>query len=227
MGQWITIGTARGPVQAWQSPPDGKSRGAAPKGGVVVVQEIFGVNAHIRSVADGFAAAGYLAIAPAFFDLVEQGVELDYGPAEFQRGRELVTEVGLDGALAVVEAAAKLAASAGKVATVGYCWGGTVVLRAAQELGLPGVSYYGARNVAFLDRPLKAPVVFHFGERDASIPPEAVQAHRDKLPPTLAQVFTYPAGHAFNRNVDPRHHDAGSAALAQQRTLEFLRKNIG
>ena len=113
MGQWITIGTARGPVQAWQSPPDGKSRGAAPKGGVVVVQEIFGVNAHIRSVADGFAAAGYLAIAPAFFDLVEQGVELDYGPAEFQRGRELVTEVGLDGALAVVEAAAKLAASAG------------------------------------------------------------------------------------------------------------------
>ncbi len=222
MGHWINLETAAGPVQAWLAGPTGE-----PRGGLVVVQEIFGANAHIRDVAERCAAEGSLAIAPAFFDPVEKNVELEYDPTSFAKGRELVGQLGFDNALKIVEAAATRVASAGKVATVGYCWGGTVVLRAAQELGLPGVSYYGARNVAFLDRPLKAPVVFHFGERDASIPPEAVQAHRDKLPPTLAQVFTYPAGHAFNRNVDPRHHDAGSAALAQQRTLEFLRKNIG
>ncbi|MFT3762023.1 MAG: dienelactone hydrolase family protein [Pseudoxanthomonas sp.] len=220
MAHWIPLKTAAGPVQAWLAEPAG-----APRGGLVVVQEIFGVNAHVRSVAERYAAAGYLAIAPAFFDLVEAGVELDYGPDEFLRGRELVTEVGMDNALKVVEAAAAHVAGAGKVATVGYCWGGSVVLRAAQELGLPGVSYYGARNVGFLDAPLKAPVMFHFGEKDASIPPEAVQAHRDKLP--RMEVFTYPAGHAFNRDVDPAHYDADSAALALQRSLDFLKKHVG
>jgi carboxymethylenebutenolidase len=219
MSQWINLHTARGPVQAWRAEPAG-----APRGGLVVVQEIFGVNAHIRSVADRFAAAGYVAIAPAFFDLVEAGVELEYDPADFQRGRELVTEVGIDGALAVVDAAAKALESAGKVGVVGYCWGGTVAFVSALRLGLPASSYYGARNVAFLDEPANAPVIFHFGEKDANIGPEIVQKHRGKYGDA---VYTYPADHAFNRDADPRAYDEASAKLALQRTLDFFAKHIG
>ncbi|KAF1709965.1 carboxymethylenebutenolidase [Pseudoxanthomonas kalamensis DSM 18571] len=220
MGEWIDLQTARGPVKAWHATPTGTVRG-----GLVVVQEIFGVNAHIRNVTDRYADAGYLSLAPAFFDLVEAGVELDYGPDEFRRGRELVTEVGMDGALAVVEAAARQLAGAGKVGTVGYCWGGSVVLRAAQTLALPGVSYYGARNAGFLDQPLQAPVMFHFGEADTSIPPEAVQAHREAYPDM--PVHVYPAGHAFNRDVDPNAWQADSAALAWRRSLDFLHEHVG
>lgn len=220
MAHWIALETAAGPVQAWLAEPAG-----TPRGGLVVVQEIFGVNAHVRDVAERYAAEGYLAIAPAFFDPVEPNVELEYDPASFAKGRELVAALGFDKALKIVEAAAAYAARAGKVATIGYCWGGSVVLRVAQELALPAISYYGARNTAFLDTPLKAPVMFHFGETDTSIPPEAVQAHRDKLPGM--DVFVYPTGHAFNRDVDPQHYDAASAKLALQRSLEFLRKHVG
>src|SRR5690606_7532290 len=146
-----------------------------PRGGIVVAQEIFGVNAHVRSVVEGFAEAGYTAIAPAFFDHAESGVELDYGEESFKRGRALAGEVGLEQALADVASAAETIASAGRIGCVGYCWGGTVALLAATRLGLPSVSYYGARNVAFLDETPRAPVMFHFGERDGSIPPEAIE----------------------------------------------------
>ena len=224
MNDWIALKTARGPVQAWRSEPAGP-----PRGGLVVVQEIFGVNAHIRSVADRYAGEGYRVLAPAFFDLVEADVQLDYGPDEFLRGRELVAEVGLDAAIEVVDAAAAwlrdASGPAARVGVVGYCWGGTVALRTAQILGLPGVSYYGARDLPFLDQALRAPVMFHFGENDASIPPDAVQAHRDKLPGML--LFTYPAGHAFNRDADPNAYDADSATLALSRSLDFLREHVG
>jgi carboxymethylenebutenolidase len=194
------------------------------KGGIVVVQEIFGVNAHMRSVADRFAALGYTAIAPAFFDHVESNVELDYGADGFARGRILAGEVGLDRAVADVASAAQSIASAGRIGVVGYCWGGTVALLAAIRLGLPAVSYYGARNVNFLHEKLKAPVQFHFGERDTSIPPQAVQRHRDAYPEM--ETYTYPAEHAFNREVDPAHYDAGSATLAHERTLAFFERNL-
>jgi len=224
MNDWIILKTARGPVQAWQAEPAG-----TPRGGMIVIQEIFGANAHIRSVAERYAAEGYRVLAPAFFDLVEADVQLDYGPDGLMRGRELANEVGLDAAVEVVDAAAaRLRADmdgSQRVGTVGYCWGGSVVLRAAQILGLPGVSYYGGRNVNFLDQSLRAPVMFHFGEIDPSIPPEAVQAHRDKLP--NMPVFTYPAHHAFNRDASPDHYDAPSAALALSRSLEFLREHVG
>ncbi|MCD7098659.1 dienelactone hydrolase family protein [Stenotrophomonas sp. MMGLT7] len=222
MGQWITLDTAHGPVAAWEAMPPG-----APRAGLVVVQEIFGVNAHIRDVADRYAAQGYAVLAPAFFDPVEKNVELAYDQADFARGRELVGKLGLDAAVDIVQAAAqRLKADAGvaRVGSVGYCWGGTVALLAAQRLGLPSASYYGARNVPFLDLPFKAPVIFHFGELDTSIPPEMVQQHRDKLPQMA--VHTYPAGHAFNRDVDPKAYDAASAALALERTLEFFAREL-
>ena len=196
-----------------------------PKGGIIVVQEIFGVNAHMRSVADRFAAHGYSAIAPAFFDHVESSVELGYDATGFARGKALVGEISFERAIEDVASAAEAIKFTGKIGVVGYCWGGSVALLAATRLGLPAVSYYGARNVQFLAEKPKAPVQFHFGERDTSIPAEAVQRHRDALPDM--EIYTYAADHAFNRDVDPSHYDAASAKLALQRTLEFFARNLG
>lgn len=170
MGHWTTLDTPHGRIAAWQADPAG-----APRGALVVVQEIFGVNAHIRSVAEGFALEGYAVLAPACFDVVEPGVELAYDAGGVERGRALKAAVGLERANDITHAAANaLAASHHRVGTVGYCWGGTVALLAALRIGLPSVSYYGAGNLPFLDETPRAPVMLHFGERDASIPPGMV-----------------------------------------------------
>ena len=220
MGQQINLNTSGMQcIGAWLAKPAGASRG-----GIVIVQEIFGVNAHVRSVADGFAALGYTAIAPAFFDHVETGVELGYDDDGFKRGRALVGQVSFDRAIEDVASAAESIKAAGRIGVVGYCWGGTVALLAATRLALPAVSYYGARNVAFLDEKPRAPVQFHFGENDASIPPEAVQRHREAYPDM--ETFTYRAGHAFNRDVDPSHYDETSARLALDRTLAFFSEHL-
>ncbi|MBX3692613.1 dienelactone hydrolase family protein [Dokdonella sp.] len=219
MGERLQIATAgMHCISAWIARPKGM-----PKGGVVVAQEIFGVNAHVRNLVERLAEAGHVAIAPAFFDHLEQGVELDYDEAGIARGRALAGELGLERAVADVMAAAEAIASAGRIGVVGFCWGGTVALLAALRHGLPAVSFYGARNVAWLGEATDVPLQFHFGERDASIPPEAVQRHREALP--HAEVHTYPAGHGFN--CDQRaDHDPVSATLAWQRTLEFLNRHL-
>jgi carboxymethylenebutenolidase len=221
MGQRINLNTAgMHCIGAYLAKPAGK-----PKGGIVVVQEIFGVTAHIRDVADRFAEAGYTAIAPAFFDYVENDVELAYDKTGTQRGKDLAAEVGLDRPVEAVASAAESISSSGKIGVVGYCWGGTVALLAAQRLGLPSVSYYGARNVPFLDQRLRAPAMFHFGARDRSITPDAVQKHRDAYPG--APVYVYEdAGHAFNRDSDPTHYAPVGAPLALQRTMAFFDKEL-
>ena len=219
MGKQISLNTTRTQcIGAYLAEPAGK-----PRGGLVVIQEIFGVNAHIRSVADHFAALGYTAIAPAFFDHLETGVELGYDQAGMEEGKKLVTELGLERAVEDVASAAEAIASAGKIGAVGYCWGGTVAFLAALRLGLPSVSYYGARNVPFLGETAKAPVMFHFGEKDKSIPPEMVEKHR-QLQPQM-DAFTYPADHAFNRDIGD-HYDEASAKLALQRTMAFFDKYL-
>ncbi len=218
MGQWIPFDTPHGRLHAWRADPVG-----APRGALVVVQEIFGVNPHIRTVAEGFARDGYVALAPAYFDAVHPGVELDYDAEGIARGKALITALGLERASDITRAAAETLAGHGKVGTVGYCWGGTVALMAALRLELPSVSYYGARNVPFLREAPRAPVIFHFGERDASIPPEMVQAHRDALP--QMEVFTYPAGHGFNCDLRA-DYDPASARLARERTLDFFSRNL-
>jgi carboxymethylenebutenolidase len=217
MGRDIAFDTPAGSIGAWRADPV-----AAPRGAIVVVQEIFGVNAHVRAVADRYAAEGYVALAPSFFDAIERGVELEYDADGVARGRELITALGLDRATAIVEAAAKLLQAEGlKVGVVGFCWGGTVALLANTRLGLPASSYYGGRNLAFLDEPLRAPIQFHFGEDDPSIPREAIAEHRERQPG--AEVFAYPgAGHAFNREVDPKAYHAASAQLAHQRTMQLF-----
>ena len=226
MGRDIAFDTPLGSIGGWRADPM-----EAPRGALVVVQEIFGVNAHMRSVADRYAAEGYVALAPAFFDPVQRGVELGYDEDGFGKGRTLVGALGLDNAVAIVDAAATLLRGEGlKVGVVGFCWGGTVALLANLRLGLPAVSYYGARNVQALedralDEPLRAPMQFHFGERDNSIPASDIALHREKLPG--AEVHVYPAGHAFNRDVDPKAYDADSARLAHRRTLEFFAHALG
>ncbi|NUS39687.1 MAG: dienelactone hydrolase family protein [Lysobacter sp.] len=221
MGEWHPLSTARGEVQAWLARPE-----QAPRGAIVVIQEIFGVTAHIRDVADRFAAAGFTAMAPAFFDLQQPGVELDYDADGMARGREFVGKLGFDGALAVVAAAAQALRKPGhRVGAVGYCWGGTIALLANTRFGLPAVSYYGARNVPFLVEPARAPLMFHVGGKDPSIPEEDIEEHRSRQP--QAQLFVYPdAGHAFNRDVDPHAYEPASARLAWQRTLDFFGEHL-
>ncbi len=235
MGQRIDIQAAGiGPVGGWLALPEGAAQGA-----LVVVQEIFGVNAHIREVVDGYAREGFVALAPAFFDPIERNVELGYEKSESLRGRELAAIVGFERAMAIVDAAAQrlrdlLAAPQAqapravdarpRVGAVGFCWGGTVAYLANTRLGLPAVSYYGARSVPFLNEPLRAPMMFHFGDQDPSIPAADIAAHREKQP--QAAVHVYPAGHAFNRAVDAHTFVADSAALAQRRTLEFFRDTL-
>ena len=221
MGRDIAFDTPLGSIAGWRADPV-----EAPRGALVVVQEIFGVNAHMRSVADGYAAAGYVALAPAFFDPVERGVELGYDEAGVAKARTLVDALGFDKAIAIVDAAAQLLRGEGlKVGAVGFCWGGTIALLANLRLGIPAVSYYGARNVRFLDEPLRAPMQFHFGGHDSSISASDVALHREKMP--HAEVHVYPAGHAFNRDIDPKHYDADSARLAHRRTLEFFAQTLG
>jgi carboxymethylenebutenolidase len=231
MGEMIQLNTTRQQcIGAYLAKP-----GSHPKGGLVIVQEIFGVNAHMRSVVDRYAALGYVAIAPAFFDHVETGVELDYDPASFARARELVAATPFDRVVEDIASAAQSIHSAGPIGVVGYCWGGTAALLAATRLGLPSVSYYGSRNVNFLDEKLKAPVQFHFGEEDGSTPPAAIARHRAELhfvkhsgcdEKQDVEIYTYPAHHGFNRDVTPDVYDAASAQLALDRALRFFDRHL-
>ena len=193
MGHWIELDTTHGAVDAWRSDPTGPSRGA-----LVVVQEIFGVNAHIRGVVDRFATAGFVAVAPALFDPVERGVALDYDERGVAKGRELAAALGFERAVALVDAAAAelLDLEGLRTGAVGFCWGGTIAFLANTRLGLPAVSYYGGRTVPFLDEAIRAPMLFHFGEHDPIITMDAVAAHRSKQP--AATIHVYPAGHGFN-----------------------------
>ncbi|PBJ83435.1 carboxymethylenebutenolidase [Lysobacteraceae bacterium NML93-0399] len=219
MGRDVMLVTPAGPVSAWRAEPP---HGAAAQGAVVVIQEIFGVNAHIRSVADGYAAAGYTALAPALFDPVARHVELAYDAEGFAQGRALVEALGNDRAVAIVRACRDTLRGEGhrRVAAVGFCWGGTLAFLANTRLGLPAVSYYGARTVPVLGETLQAPMLFHFGADDPSISADDIALHRTRQPD--AQVCVHPGGHGFNRDVDPAHYHAASAAAARRATLAFL-----
>lgn len=199
---------------------------------VVVLQEIFGVNSHIRAVADGYARQGYLAVAPELFHRVRSGVELGYTAADVEQGRQLKTAaeaLPAPGVLADVAAAITYGASqaGGKVGVVGYCWGGLVVWRGACTL--PGLSaavaYYGGGMTAG-DEPARqprCPVMCHFGEQDHAIPIDGVHAFAKAQP--AVEVHVYPAQHGFN--CDQRaSFDAAAAALAQQRTQAFFARHL-
>jgi len=222
MGTQIELTASDGAtISAYRADPAGKPRGA-----VIVCQEIFGVNVHIRSVCDRYAQEGYLAIAPAFFDRVQPGVELGYEPDDIAQGRVLMQKSSIDNALKDVAAAAAVASEAGKVGIIGYCWGGTVAWAAASSLdGLSAaVPYYGGGIAAIADRKPRIPTMAHFGDTDHSIPLSDVEKIRAAQPDVI--VYVYQAGHGFNCDMRGSY-DKPSADLALSRTLEFLHEHVG
>ena len=222
MGEWTTLKAADGfEVKAWRAAPTG-----TPKGAVVVIQEIFGVNHHIRSVTDRVAEAGYLAIAPAMFDRVEKDVELNYDQPGIAKGMELAGKMDREKALSDIAAAIADVKSAGKVGITGFCMGGTYTWLAAANLsGLSSAAgYYGGGILGLKDLKPKVPTILHFGEKDAHIPVDGVKAlaqqHAD------VPVYIYAADHGFH--CDERgSYDAPSAKLAWERTLAHFAKTIG
>jgi carboxymethylenebutenolidase len=227
MGNFVDLKAADGFVfPAYVAQPAGRA-----KGGIVVIQEIFGVNSHIRSVADGYAKEGYLAVAPSTFHRVKPGVEIGYTPDDMSAGMALKTAVEAlpaPGVLQDVQAAIDHAAQAGKVGIVGYCWGGLLTWRAACELkGLAAaVPYYGG-GVTTPDeiaRVPKVPVLAHFGDQDHWISLDSVEAFKKAHPDV--EVHVYHANHGFN--CDQRaSYDADAAKQARERTLAFFAKHVG
>lgn len=192
-------------------------------GGLVVVQEIFGVTAHIERVVDEYAAAGFDAIAPAMFDRIERGITVDY--TDFETGRGYMRRLEWPDVVHDVNAAIAAVAGAGPVGLVGYCWGGTVAHVAAAECDLAAsVSYYGASIVNHLDRKPKCPIMYHFGDQDKSIPPESIEKIRAAHPEGVFHVYPG-ADHGFNCDDRPMF-DAATAELARERSLEFLRTHL-
>ncbi len=222
MGEWIELEAADGfKAKAWKASPQG-----APRGGIVVIQEIFGVNHHVRSVADRFAAAGYLAIAPGIFDRAERNVELGYDQPGMTQGMGIAGKLDRDKLMLDVAAAIAAAGAAGKVGIVGFCLGGSVAwTAAAKAAGLSAaVGYYGGQIVAAKDLQPLVPVMLHFGEKDDHIPLAGVK-EVGALHPDVP-IYLYPAGHGFHCD-ERASFDKDSAKLAWERTLEFFAKHVG
>jgi len=200
---------------------------AEARAGLVVVQEIFGVNGHMRGVADRFAAAGYAVVCPALFDRVERGVTLGYAPDDVARGRDLRS--GIDAHLTLLDVLAAASALPGGIprGIVGYCWGGSVAWHGATRASAfrAAVGWYGGGVAAAKAEVPRCPVQLHFGETDASIPLADVDAVRAARPEV--EVFVYAgAGHGFG--CDERgSYSAKDAALAQERTLAFFGRHLG
>lgn len=204
--------------EAYQAAP-----GATPKGGLVIIQEVFGLTDHIKQVADGFAEAGYLAIAPALFDRVSPGIILPYDNVE--KGRGVMLKLDVDDVILDVAAAVAAAKSAGAVGAVGYCWGGAIADLAACRLDISvAVAYYGGRMTSWLELTPKCPVLYHFGGQDPLIPAETVQQIREARPQGV--IYLYPeAGHGFNCTDRADFHPP-SAEQALKRTLSFIEAGL-
>jgi carboxymethylenebutenolidase len=216
MGEFTTLMARDGhEFNAWLAAPSGPVRGA-----LVVAQEIFGVNRHIRAVADGFAAAGYVTIAPCLFDRIRRGIELGYSEAEVQQGRGYRLQIPKEKTLLDLTACINVIKHSGRVSIAGYCWGGTLAYIAACELPVfCAVSYYGGQIKDHLDKSPRRPVMYHFGEKDPHIPLSDIDRIRAADPNGIFHL--YPADHGFN--CDERStYDAASATLARERTLQFL-----
>jgi carboxymethylenebutenolidase len=206
---------------AYRAEPKG-----APKGAIVVIQEIFGVNHHIRGVADRFAEEGFVAVAPALFDRQHPNFECGYSPDEIANARKFVANPDWGAMLRDTQAAINEVKAAGPVGIVGFCMGGTIAFLSATRLsGLSAaVCYYGGRIVAFADETPHCPTQMHFGEKDQSIPLSDVEIIKQKRPD--CEIYVYPeAQHGFHCDERASYHGT-SAALAWQRTQAFLAKHM-
>lgn len=225
MGEFLTLTASDGhSFRAYRADP-----AQAPRGAIIVVPEIFGVNHHIRAVTDRFAADGYVAIAPALFDRIERDVELDYSPESVVHGRKIKVQVTREMAMMDLAAARDAVATAApglRVGIVGYCWGGFITWLASAYL--PGIAcavpYYGGGMLENQDIEPKVPVMGHFGDRDTIIPVEGVRELAAKHP--THRFYIYAADHGFN--CDERDsYDAAAANLARERTLAFFAEHVG
>ena len=223
MGQTITLSAKDGfKPTAYEAKPSGKARG-----GLVMVQEIFGVNNHMKRTADVYAAAGYHVVAPGFFDRVGKDIQLGYGEADIAKGREIRGKLNWDQILADVQAGIDALKGAGKLGIIGYCFGGSVAWLGATRFKdfSASVCFYGGNIAQFSEEKPNCPVQMHFGEKDQSIPMTDVEAIRAAQP--NVEVFVYPgAEHGFG--CDERgSFSKPDADLAQQRTLAFFASHLG
>lgn len=222
MAETVQLTAADGhQLDAYRADPDG-----APHGAVVVIQEIFGVNVHIRDLVERWAAVGYTAIAPALYDRLEKGFETGYEPEDIQKGRELKERANaeLDKVMADVEAAVKAVESAGRVGITGYCWGGFVAYAAACRLPVQAASgYYGGGIHTIAEETPQCPTILHYGEQDQGIPLSDVDIVR-KAQPDVG-IHLYDAGHGFH--CDRRgSYDPRASAIAGMRTVQLFESVI-
>lgn len=219
MGEMIRLTAADGrELDAYQATPEGPARG-----GVVIMQEIFGLTAHIRRVVDQYAGQGFLTIAPSLFDQIEPGIVLEY--SEVEKGRDSMMTLDRDKLVADMTAAADAVRPAGKVAAIGYCWGGAMADLAACRVGVDAaVSYYGRATVNWLDEQPQCPVLYHYGAQDPLIPPELIDQISAGRPGQQSYIYA-DAGHGFSCD-EREDYRPESAALALKRTLDFLEEHL-
>jgi len=224
MGEHVKLRAADGfELDAYVARPAG-----TPVAGLVVVQEAFGVNRHIREVTDEWATDGFLAVAPALFDRVERGVELGYGPEDLQKGMAIIQKGTPDERVMDVAAALDYARkeTGKKAGIIGYCLGGSMAWLAATRLNPDAaVGYYGSQIPRYAGEELHAPVMLHFGAEDTHIPKSEIDAKVAAAHPEVPIYWYADAGHGFN-TTDRASYNPEAAKLARERSLEFLRKNL-
>lgn len=222
MSQYQTLMARDGHTfRTYIAKPSGRARG-----GVVVVQEIFGLTAHIRNVADEYAQLGYLAVAPSLFDRVERSIVLGYAPPEVELGLGYRKQIPTAKAVLDIAAAAAICAHVGRVAVIGFCWGGRLAWAAANTAPLgAAVCYYGGGILEELPATPRCPTLLHFGQHDRSIAVGDVERIRAAYPG--GHYYLYDAGHGFCNDDRPQNFDAAACALARERTVAFLAEHIG
>jgi carboxymethylenebutenolidase len=222
MGEWVRLTAKDGfELSAYVARPAGE-----PHAGLVVVQEIFGVNGHIRSVADGYAKDGFLAVAPAIFDRIERNVDIGYEGADAEKARSFIPRIEIEKCMLDVAAAVEFASTetGKKVGVIGYCLGGTLAWLAAARLPVDvAVGYYGGQIAKFAAEKPHAPVMLHFGRQDAHIPAEEVEKVQSAHPEV--EIYLYDAGHGFNCDARASYNQP-AAELARGRSLAFLVKHL-
>lgn len=224
MGEHVKLRAADGfELDAYVARPAG-----APVAGLVVVQEAFGVNHHIREVTDAWAEDGFLAVAPALFDRVQRGIELGYGPEDLQKGMAIIQKGTPEDRVRDVAAALDYARqeTGKKVGVIGYCLGGSVAWLAATRLSPDAaVGYYGSQIPRYAGEGLQAPVMLHFGSEDAHIPKSEIDAKVAAAHPDVPIYWYAGAGHGFN-TTDRVSYNPVAARLARERSLAFLKENL-
>jgi len=223
MGQTINLTAKDGhKFTGYEAKPSGKARG-----GLVMVQEIFGVNHHIKAMSDGYAADGYHVIAPGYFDRVGKDIQLGYSEADIQKGREIRGKINWDQILADTQAGIDALKGSGKLGIIGYCFGGSVAWLGATRFKdfAASVCYYGGQIAQFAEEKPNCPVQMHFGETDHAIPLSDLGKIR-AAQGAIVELQVYPAGHGFNCDERGSYH-APSAKIARERSLAFLKQHLG